>query len=248
MHRITETLVRAALVTALLAVSAVSAVAKEAEHDTSLDLSTNWQSAVAKEAEHSGYLSDETYAKLEKIETPQGKESMRWLGPKLSFANYKSILLDDVVFYPEPEPGPQVSAETLQDTREYLTENLVAKVSTVLNVVPEQGPGVLRMQTAITGVEIKTEGIKAREVRPIVAIFSGVKAIAGKRNRDVLVFLEVEFSDSQSGEVIGAAVHVLEGKQLKDKKDELEMSHLQDSLDFVTDKAQEELSEALGKH
>lgn len=196
---------------------------------------------------HSGYLSEEVYSKLEKVELKNGAEAMRWLGPKLNFANYQKILIDDVVLYPEPEPGPQVSAETLEQVKAYLTEKLDAKVRTVVNVTTEPGPGVLRMHTAVTGVEIKTEGMKAYEVVPVAAIFGGVKALTGTRDRDVHVFVEVKFSDSQSGEVIGAALRKIEGKKLKGKKDQLELKDMQKSLDKATDDAQSALSEALAK-
>ena len=50
------------------------------------------------EAGYSGFLGgDEVYERLEKVEVRDGREVYRWIGPKLSFANYKSVLVDDVV-------------------------------------------------------------------------------------------------------------------------------------------------------
>jgi hypothetical protein len=137
--------------------------------------------------------------------------------------------------------------ETLDQIRSYLTEKLNAKVGAVLNVTTEPGPGVLRMQTAVTGVEIKTEGMKAYEVVPVAAIFGGIKALTGKRDRDVRVYVEAKFSDSQSGEVIGAALRKVEGEQLKGKKDQLELEDMQKSLDGATDDAQGFLSGMLAE-
>jgi hypothetical protein len=199
-------------------------------------------SIAKEEPTYSGYLGDEVYGKLQEVELRKGVKAKRWIGPKLNFTNYQKILIDNVVLYPEPEPGPQVSAETLDQIRSYLTEKLNAKVGAVLKVTTEPGPGVLRMQTAVTGVEIKTEGMKAYEVVPVAAIFGGIKALTGKRDRDVRVYVEVKFSDSQSGEVIGAAVRKVEGEQLKGKKDQLELEDMQKSLDGATDDAQGFLS------
>ena len=200
-----------------------------------------------KSPQNSGYLSDEVYAKLEKLETDNKVDARRWLDPRLNVTNYQKILLDRVVLYPEPEPGPQVSAETLEKIQAYLTQELDKKVRTVVEVTAEPGPGVLRMQTAITGVEIETEGVQAYEVLPIAAVFGTVKALAGTRDRNVRVLLEVKFSDSQSGEVVGAATRKIAGHQLEGVKDQLELADMQESLDSSTDDALQEISKVFAK-
>ena len=198
------------------------------------------------EQTYSGYLAEEVYGKLEKVEIREDETAERWLGPKMSLANYKAILIEPVILYPEPEPGPQVSEETLDEIRDYLTEKLTAKVGSVLNVADEASPTVLRMRTAVTGVEIKTEGMKAYEVVPVAAIFGGVKALTGKRDREVRVFVEVEFSDSVSGELVGAVVRRLKGENLEGKKDQLALEDVQPELDVATDDAQGIMKEMLG--
>jgi hypothetical protein len=165
------------------------------------------------------------------VEVRDGREAYRWIGPKLSFANYKSVLVDDVVLYPEPQPNEQVSAETLNEISAYLTERLKAKVGTVLRIVESPGPEVLRLQLALTGVEIKTEGMKAYEVIPVAAIFGAAKAATGTRDRDVYVRGEARLVDSMSGELVGAAMRRVEGEQLKGKRDQLALEDVQENLD-----------------
>ena len=195
----------------------------------------------------SGYLGPEIYALLEEVETKSGDKVKRWVGPKLSFANYKKVLIEEVILYPEPEPGPQVSRETLDAVRAYLTMKLREKVDAVLNVVSEPGPEVLRMQLAITGVEVTTEGMKVYEIMPVAAVFGGLKALTGTRDREVLVFLEGKMSDSETGEIVGAVVRRLEGEKLEGTKEQLRMEHLQGNLDTALDGAQGEFSDMLGE-
>lgn len=204
--------------------------------------------AAKKEApSYSGYLAEDIYPKLEEIEIHKGVTAKRWIGPRLNFSNFKSVLIEDVILYPEPEPGPQVSAETLEAIRSYATEKLTAKVGSVLKLADEPGPQVLRVQAAITGVEIKTEGMKTYEIVPVAAIFGGLKALTGKRDREVHVFIEVSFSDSETGEVVGAAVRSVEGEHLKGKKDQLGLEDMQESLDSATDDAQKVLAGILAE-
>jgi hypothetical protein len=186
----------------------------------------------------SGYLGPDIYAMLEEVEAHEGFKVKRWIGPKLSFANYKKVLVEPVILYPEPEPGPQVSQETLDKVITYLTEKLSDKIGAVLNLSDEPGPDVLRIQAAITGVTVTTEGMKAYEVVPVAAVFGGLKALTGNRNREVIVFLEIKISDSESGEMVGAAVRRIEGEKLAGKREQLELEHLKGNLDSVGDDAE----------
>lgn len=198
-------------------------------------------------APSSGFLGDEAvYGHLESVKLKNGAEGKRWFGPSMNFQNYQKVLVEDVLLYPEPEPGPQVSEETLEQITKYLSDGLRRKVGSVVNLAAEAGPGVLRMQTAVTGVIVKTEGMKPYEVIPVAAVFGGLKAATGKRDMDVRVRVEARFVDSQSGELVGAAMRVLEGKELKGKKDQLQLEDVQDSLDDATDTASSVLSDILG--
>jgi len=197
--------------------------------------------------ELTGYLGPEIYAKLSDVEVRKGIKVRRWVGPKLNFANFKSVLVDDVIFHPEPEPGPQVSAETLDAVRASLTGKLRDKIGTVLNLSSAPGPEVLRLQVAITGVEIKTEGMKVYEVLPIAAVFGGLKALTGTREREVQVFLEFKVSDSETGEVIGAAVRRVTGENLENARQQLKLDHIVEDLEAVAVETQNVLSEMLAE-
>lgn len=186
----------------------------------------------------SGYLGPEVYKKLEEVEIRDGVVARRWIGPKLSFANYKKVLIEEVVLHPKPEPTPQVSEETLDKVTDYVTLKLVDKIGAILELTFDPGPDVVRVEAAITGVEITTEGFQTRELVPVAAIFGGIKAITGNRNQDVLVFLEVKITDSVSGEMIGALVRRIEGKQLEGVRDELQLEDLEESLDHASSDGQ----------
>ncbi len=126
---------------------------------------------------NSGFLGDDSvYGRLEPVKLAKGGEAKRWIGPSMNFSNYQKVLVDDVAMYPRAEPGPQVSQETLEAITTHLSDGLRRKVGAVLSLATEPGPGVLRMQTAVTGVAIKTEGMKAYEVLPVAAVFGGLKA------------------------------------------------------------------------
>jgi len=204
--------------------------------------------ARADDQANSGFLGDDSvYAKLETVQLPDGQKGKRWVGPRANFANFQRVLVEDVALYPKPEPGPQVSQETLDQISKYLSSELKQKVGSVLVMAEQPGPGVLRMRTAVTGVLIKTEGLKPYELVPVAAVFSGLKAASGKRAEEVHVFVESQFLDSVSGELVAAGVRELPGRKLSGKKDQLGLEDMQDSLDHATDTASTTMAEFLGK-
>jgi len=200
----------------------------------------------AAESQYSGFLGpDGNYERLEKVELKSGQKAMRWLGPTLNIANYKSVLLDPVQFYPEPQAGPQVSEETLEQVKTYLSEQLHDRIGGVFKISDEPREGVVRIQVAVTGVLIKTQGVQAYEILPIAAVFGGVKAATGKREKDVKVLVEIRLDDSVSGELLGMVVREIEGRSLKGKKDSLKLEHLQENLDTTAVDASEGIAASI---
>ncbi len=193
----------------------------------------------ADEYPRSGFLPDEIYDQLQEIDTNKEIQARRWIGPRLNFANFQSVMVDEVIMYPEPEPNPQVSEETIEAINEFTTRIVRDKVDEVLNLAWESGPGVLRMRAALTGFQIETEGMKAYEVLPVTAIFGAAKAMTGTRDRDVWLFYETRFEDSVTRELVGATMRAVKGEQLKGKKDQLSVDDIRDSIDAATDEGNE---------
>ena len=77
-----------------------------------------------KKAEGSGFLRD--YSNLREAQDAQGKTIRVWVSPKLTPANYDAVLLDPLVFYPEPSPSEHVSAEALKQILAYSNEHTEA--------------------------------------------------------------------------------------------------------------------------
>jgi hypothetical protein len=191
------------------------------------------------EIPRSGWLPDEIYDQLEQIETNKQIKARRWLGPRLNFANFQTVMVDEVAMCPEPEPNERVSQETIDAINEFTTRVMRDKVAAVLNLSWEPGPGVLRMRTALVGFHIQTEGMKAYEVLPVTAIFGAAKAITGTRDQDVWLFYETRLEDSETGELVGATMRAVNGDQLKGKKDQLSLDDMKESIDAATDDGNE---------
>ena len=113
---------------------------------------------------NSGFLRD--YARLEESRDMQGMMVRTWASPKFASDNYDAILLDPVVFYPEPRPTEKVSAEVLQEILSYSNNVLNRLLSTQFRMVDRAGPRVVRLRIAITGVGAENRGLVAYQYLP----------------------------------------------------------------------------------
>jgi hypothetical protein len=179
----------------------------------------------------SGFLSPSIEAKLQKGKLANGNAVMRWVSSELNSRDYQAIMVDRIIFYPTPNPGPQISSSTLDAIAQHLTYTLRQKIGAKIPVVDKAGPGVLRMQAAITAVTAKKEGLSAKDILPVHLLFSAATSASGKMNEDVVARVEARVTDSVSGQMRAAAIVTLEGKQLQGKKDQLQLQDLQQALD-----------------
>jgi hypothetical protein len=173
---------------------------------------------------HSGYLgSTSVYDGLEEVEIRPGERAWRWIGPEFSAIYYDAVLVEDVVFYPDAVPGPRVSADTLREVKAYVSARMRREVGSVTHLANAPGPGVLRMQIAITGVHAARA---AKEELAVESLFSG-----GQASEPVRVFFEARFHDSQSGHIVGRAMRELTDGALATVPGELRLTDLTSSLD-----------------
>lgn len=200
-------------------------------------------SVLADDKEHSGYLGKEYYDKMDKVKLDSGLKAKRWASDSFSSADYNTAIVDDVVFYPDPEPSDQVSAELLQEMKAYLTKELRAKIGSKVTLVNKPQKGAVRVSAALTGVVTDNENMKPYEIIPVAAIFAIATTATGHRDQEVHVFLEAKVTDSMTGETLVALVREIEGKKLKNKAQQLKMDHVQGDLDKISSDAETSLSE-----
>jgi uncharacterized protein DUF3313 len=155
-------------------------------------------------ADHSGYLSD--YSRLQDVSTEEGS-LQRWLDSSVTGGSYKKLMIDPVIMFQDGDAT--LSAEQQAEVDKFsadFDQLLLSSLSGVVEVVAQPGPDVVRVKPAVTGVSSATEGMKAYEVIPIAALIGGGMALAGARDKVIILSLETKLEDSQSGNLVGAAV------------------------------------------
>ena len=168
--------------------------------------------ALAQETD-SGFLRD--YSSLKETKDTAGKTIRAWASPKLTPDNYNALLIDPIVFYPEPRPSERVSAESLQQMLAYSNDLLKRTLSKRFKVVDQAGPGVLRIRIAFSSVAAKGEGLKPYQYVPFAFVATMASRAATGTPQRAAIVVEVEGTDSATGQLLAQRIRLGTGERLK---------------------------------
>jgi hypothetical protein len=201
--------------------------------------------AAAAEPPNSGFLPD--YTLLKPVKGPSGSKLERWVSPQFSRENYHAVLVDEIVFFPTPQPTSQVSQQTMDEIRAYLSNALSNVALASLPHATHPGPGVVRLRTAITAVATGDTALKPYELVPAAFVFSGAMRLAGQRSQDVTLSVEALASDSESGAPLAMVVRHGKGEQLKNTTTPVTLEALKPRIDEWARSAAQLVEERLGE-
>ena len=169
--------------------------------------------ALAHEEGDSGFLRD--YSRLQESKGDKGGTVRAWTSPKLAPDNYNAVLFDPPAFYPEPRPTEQVSAETLQQILAYAKDAIRRELTAKgVKIVDQAGPGVVRIQWALTGVAAEDEGLAPYQFVPIAFVATMASRAATGTPQRALIIGEAEITDSVTGQLLALRVRVGTGERL----------------------------------
>jgi hypothetical protein len=170
-------------------------------------------SNVPTKEDYSGYLG--SYGDLKEVEGPNGEKFLRYASPLFTPANYHAVIVEPVTFYPKPQPTAQLTQATIDQIGADLTDTLRAKIGEKVQVVDRPGPGVARLNVAITGVAGEKEGLKPYQVIPVAFVITmASRGISGTPEEAKLV-VEARANDSVSGVTLMKVVRVGTGEGLE---------------------------------
>ena len=76
-----------------------------------------------------------------------------------------------------------------------------------------------RLQVAITGASLETDGFKPRNMIPISAALKLASMATGMDNKTPELVVELKFTDSQTGKLLKEVVTTISGEQFRSASD-----------------------------
>lgn len=155
----------------------------------------------------SGFLQD--YSRVQSV--PGEPAVMRWINPDTDWAKYQAFIIEPVdsmvppAYRGEVQPNPEVVAAVTR----YFREALMREFGDRFKVVEDPGRGVARINVAVTSIVPTSKQLSGWEYLPIGLVAAGVREATGKRDKEIVVFMEGEITDSLTGELL---LEVLQGR------------------------------------
>jgi hypothetical protein len=136
----------------------------------------------------------------------QGQAALRYVNPNANWTQYKQIIVDPVTFW--GSDTTKVSAADQQALIDYFSNVLREQLATKFQLVDQSGPGVMRLQVALTDAEAATPGLRtvsmvipqARALNTLKYAATGSYAFVGGAQA------EMKLTDAVTGQVLAEAV------------------------------------------
>jgi hypothetical protein len=164
----------------------------------------------AMSVDKSGFMGDELYAKMTPGDESKLEAALRWINrDAIEKVKLTKIILDPIVMYRQPEHlGGGNSNENTQMLLNYFYNKLYLGLSKHFEMVDKPGPETMRWQVALTDYEQSWVALDMiSTVVPQLRVVAELKGLATDKPTFVGgVQGEVKVSDSQTGEVLVAAI------------------------------------------
>jgi Protein of unknown function (DUF3313) len=133
----------------------------------------------------------------------KGQALYRYVNPSTNWSQYNAIIIDPISFWDSDDSS--VSQQDQQFLCDYFYNQLRQDMVKYFSVVDEPGPGVMRLQVAITNAQAATPVLRtasvvipqARLLNKVTQLATGKFAFVGSARA------EGKLTDAQTGEVLG---------------------------------------------
>lgn len=170
--------------------------------------------STAPKVTQTGFLSD--YSMLGK--DPQGFAEKAYVNKTTVFKLYDKFMIDKVVFFTKNDAEYKgLSADDLTEISNHLYNAIVGELSANYSQTDKPGTGVMRIRMAVTDI-IPTNPITSgvTTVVPVgIAVTAGARAISGAHVGMGGASFEAEILDSQTNDLLAAAIDAKTGKKYK---------------------------------
>ncbi len=133
----------------------------------------------------------------------EGQALYKYVNPSANWSQYNAIIIDPVTFWDSEDSS--VSPQDQQDLCSFFSNKLRDDMAKYFSVADQPGPGVLRLQVALTNAQAATPVLRtASVVIPQARILNKVTQLAtGKFAFVGSARAEAKLTDSQTGDVLG---------------------------------------------
>ena len=136
----------------------------------------------------------------------QGEADLRYINPTANWTQYGKVLIDPVTYWGDESGGPSPADQTMLTN--YFYAALVDAWGKKFPIVQQPGPGVMRLQVAITSVTAATPGLRTiSTVVPQLHLLNTMQSqVTGQLAFAGSIQAEGRITDSVTGQILSEGV------------------------------------------
>lgn len=174
----------------------------------------------------------------------QTKGSLSYSDANNGLDKYKNILVAPVVVISKIKEEEQTDGQKklYKDISEYLTSEYKKEInkSGRYNIVENSTVDTLKLETAISAVEVHLDDEKWNQFSP-VSLGLGVVSFNVYMDEDVRILGEKRLTDANSGKVVSRSMHIQKDQKVILSGDSLEFKDIKPALDSWIEQVKKEL-------
>lgn len=181
---------------------------------------------------YTGFIDD--YRPFNKVDAQEREfvASKAWIAPGAQLNSYRTAIVEPIRIERGIHRDRQVTNKAMGDIRKYMAEAMTNKLSEYYRVSDQPYGKTVKARIAITGLETKDEALRFYEYLPAALAVTGVTKIVGIRDEEIYIFVEAEFVDAQTNEVVAKTLVGMVGQErLENKWEEITLAKVKSSID-----------------
>lgn len=193
----------------------------------------------------SGFLPQSIYPKMQVIDESSGQQGRRWVAPDFDREAYHAVFIEPMKLHAPSRLAQHTSLAALKEIEQLGTDKLRQSLGAKVPIASAPGPGVLTINSAITGVAVGDAALKFYQYIPFSLAIQGMKSAAGLRKQEVYIVLEAKLSDGKDQRLVAAMIRAFEGKHLSSAREALSSVHIEDELSSVLEQASQRIASVI---
>jgi hypothetical protein len=180
--------------------------------------------------QRSGFLSNATYTKLAPAAEQEGV--LLYVDRSIDYKPYRKILFEPTAVYVVPNPDYQgLPREELMRMTTDFQRSFMAVLAPDYVMVTRPGPDVLRVRSAITGVQPTAPARGVTDFIPIKALYNVARKAAGAAPQVAEMSAELEVV-APNGAIVAAATATRKGEQRLPQGEQITWHDMQSISDY----------------
>jgi hypothetical protein len=162
------------------------------------------------------------YDLLEEVKGPAGMQIYAYKNDDIVSGEYFAGIVEPVFIYNDASSEDGVMQEQIESAKQGINAGLRKAVAQHYELTDKRGPGVFRMQVAITGADLEGEGLKPWNIIPISAAIRLSTYATGYDKKRPVLMVEMKIIDSETDEIIKEIVTISTGDYFRNESNTAE--------------------------